>query len=174
MAPIWLLDLTLSMNGYAEGKYAWQLEGNYTLAATGNIHSLRERLREFAIPHFQRTIRRLYGMHVEAEQIIGRFQSEQQALAKSLFIFVELTEVVLKGRQHYARRLGTERLRFFRYDPDHEGENEADEAYGSEDTHDETNETESEYRDEEGDDEELDEEEFDDEEQDEGEDNGEY
>jgi len=170
LAPIWLLDLTLSTNGYTERKYAWQLEGNYTLAAAGNIHSLRERLREFAIPHFQRTIRRLYGMRVEAEQITGRFQAEQQALAKSQFIFAELTEVVLKGRQHFARRLGTERLRFFRYDPDPEGENEADEAYGSED---EGRETESDYIDEEGDsDEETDEEEFDDEEQDE--DNGEY
>ncbi|MGO9645892.1 MAG: hypothetical protein ACLPY5_14245 [Candidatus Bathyarchaeia archaeon] len=174
MPPIWLLDLTLSMNGYAEGKYAWQLEGNYTLAAAGNIHSLRERLRDFAIPHFQRTIRRLYGMRVEAEQIIGRFQSEQQALAKSPFIFAELTEIVLKGRQHYARRLGTERIRFFRYDPEPEDENEADEAYGSEDTYDEANEIESEYRDEEGeDDDEPDEEEIDDEEQ-EDEDNGEY
>ena len=169
MAPIWLLDLTLSTNGYTERKYAWQLEGNYTLAAAGNIHSLRERLREFAIPHFQRTIRRLYGMRVEAEQITGRFQAEQQALAKSPFIFAELTEIVLKGRQHFARRLGTERLRFFRYDPEPD-ENEADEAYSAED---EGSETESDSRDEEGeDDEELDEEEFDDEEQDE--DNGDY
>jgi hypothetical protein len=113
-------------------------------------------------------------MHVEAEQIIGRFQSEQQALAKSSFIFAELTEIVLKGRQHYARRLGTERLRFFRYDPDPEEENEADEAYGSEDTYDETNGAQSDDIDEEGeDDEDLDEEEFDDQEE-EDEENGKY
>ncbi len=159
------------MNGYAEGKYVWQLEGDYKLAAVGSIHGLRERLRESAIPHFQRVLRRRYGMRVEAEQIIGRFQSEQQALAKNPFIFVELTEIIYRGRQHYARRIGTERLRFFRYDPEPEDRNEIDEAYGSEDAYDEGSETESDDIDEESED--GDEEEFDDQQEDD-EDDGEY
>lgn len=132
MPKIWLFTLVLFQHGYSQGKYAWDFEAEYTVALSGNIHNVRERLKEIAFPHYQRTIRRLYGMQVTRGEIKGKFTREQPSLASTKTIHVEFTEIVYHGRQHYGRRVGSENLRFFRYDPEPEEEvNEADEAYAS-------------------------------------------
>jgi hypothetical protein len=157
------------MRGYTQRENAWSAEAHYTTASSGAIHDVREQLREIAAPHFQRAIRRIYGMRISRGQIKGRFELEQPALAPSDTIHVEIFEMIYRGKQHYSRKLGSEEIPFKTYDP--ESENEVDVTYASDEEYEEESseddETEEEYddfdSDEDYDDEETDEEEIEDE-----------
>ena len=78
--PVRSYDLTLSMRGYTPQSNAWSAEAHYTTALPGSIHQNREQLRDFAIPHFQRVMRRHYGMYIPRGEIRGRFQREEPAV----------------------------------------------------------------------------------------------
>jgi hypothetical protein len=135
--PAKIFKMTLSLRGYTPGQNAWSLEADYTTASTGPIREVREQLREIAFPHFQNAIRRIYGMHVSRDEIKGRFELEQSALAPSDTIHVEIFETIYYGRQHYARKLAGEEIPFETYD--FESQNEADEAYASDEEYEEEN-----------------------------------
>ena len=168
MPPARLFRTTLSMRGYTPRENAWSTEAHYTAASSGAVHDVREELREIAFSHFQRAIRRIYGMHVSRGQIKGRFELEQPALAPSDTIHVEMYEMIYRGRQDYSRKLASEEIPFKTYDP--ESENEVDETYASDEEYEEESseddETEEEYddfdSDEDYDDEETDEEDIED------------
>ena len=68
------------MRGYTPQSNAWSAEAHYTTALPGSIHQNREQLRDFAIPHFQRVMRRHYGMYIPRGEIRGRFQREEPAV----------------------------------------------------------------------------------------------
>ena len=170
MHPARLFKTTLAMRGYTPRENAWSAEAHYTAASSGAIHDVREQLREIAFSHFQKTIRRIYGMRVSRGQIKGRFELEQTALAPSDTIHVEMYEMIYRGKQHYSRKLASEEIPFKTYDP--ESENEVDETYASdeefeEEESSEDDETEEEYddfdSDEDYEDEETDEEDIEDE-----------
>lgn len=147
MPPARLFRTTLSMRGYTQRENAWSAEAHYTTASSGAIHDVREQLREIALSHFQKAIRRIYGIRVSRGQIKGRFELEQHALAPSDTVHVEMFEMIYRGKQHYSRKLASEEIPFQTYDP--ESENEVDEAYASDEEYEEDSgeddETEEEY-----------------------------
>lgn len=106
-------DLVLTLRGYSPGQNAWNLEGHYLFASPGNLHNVRERLREIAFPHFQRAVQSLYGMHLALGQIRGRFQLEQLALSPSRTIHVDLVETVYRGKQHYDHIVASDDLPYY-------------------------------------------------------------
>lgn len=110
LPPARLYDLTLSMRGYTPQSNAWRAEAHYTTVLRGNIHENRERLRNFAFPHFQEVMRRHYGMYIPRGEIRGNFQAEQLALTPTRMLHVDVLETVYRGRQHYDRQVTSEDL----------------------------------------------------------------
>ena len=104
------------MRGYTPQSNAWSAEAHYTTALPGSIHQNREQLRDFAIPHFQRVMRRHYGMYIPRAQIRGRFQREEPALSPSRTLHVDVLETVYRGRQHYDRYVASEDLPYYSSD----------------------------------------------------------
>jgi hypothetical protein len=146
------------MRGYSPGENAWKADGHYTVASSGSIHDVREKLREIAFKHFQNAIRRLYGMRISRGEIKGRPELEQPALTPSDTVHVEIYETIYHGRQHYERLLASEEIPFRTYDPQREDyENEVDEAY-ADDEYEEDADEEDYEDDEEGDEFDLDDE----------------
>jgi hypothetical protein len=104
------------MRGYTPQSNAWSAEAHYTIALPGSIHQNREQLRDFAIPHFQRVMRRQYGMYIPRGEIRGRFQREELALSPSRTLHVDVLETVYRGRQHYDRYVASEDLPYYSSD----------------------------------------------------------
>jgi hypothetical protein len=104
------------MRGYTPQSNAWSAEAHYTIALPGSIHQNRERLRDFAIPHFQRVMRRHYGMYLRRGEIRGRFQREEPALSPTRTLHVDVLETVYRGRQHYDRHVASANLPYYSSD----------------------------------------------------------
>jgi|GEM_PF-3434411 hypothetical protein len=101
------------MRGYTPQRNAWSAEAHYTTALSGNLHQNRERLRDFAFPHFQEAMRRHYGMYIPRGEIRGNWQLERPALSPSRTLHVDVLETVYRGRQHYDRHIASEDLPYY-------------------------------------------------------------
>ncbi len=104
------------MRGYTPQRNGWKAEAHYTTALSGSIHENRERLRDFAIPHFQDVMRRHYGMYIQRGEIRGQFQQEQSALSPSRTLHVDVLETVYRGRQDYDRYVVSENVPYYSSD----------------------------------------------------------
>jgi hypothetical protein len=109
-------------------------EAHYSYDSIDSIHASRQRLTDYAIEHFIRTVRRLYGIRLAPRDIKIGYEREQPAPTPSRFLHVELLEIIYRGKQHYARKLASENLRIFRYDPPERYENKVDETYASDES----------------------------------------
>jgi hypothetical protein len=114
--------MTLSTRGYSLRRNAWSYEAHFTAALAGNVHNVRERLREIAVPYFQRLIRERYGQDIPLGKIRGEFEREEEALAPSPHIRVEPLEITYRGKMHHATKLPTRMLPsdIVTYDPEYD------------------------------------------------------
>lgn len=102
----WFRAIVWSDRFYEEGSSgAKSLETKYTTTDQGPIRSARNRLRDFAIPHYQRVFLRRYGYPPNRSEIKVKFEAEERAHSPSRMIIVDGLEVTMRGRQHYATPL---------------------------------------------------------------------
>jgi hypothetical protein len=129
MEEVRVYRMTLSTRGYSLGKHAWSYEAHFTALLPGNVHNVREKLRAYFVPYFQRLVQERYGEDVPLVKIRGEFEREEPALSPSADITVEPYEITYRGRMHYATAVPIRRLPsdIIAYDPDRysdEGEDE--------------------------------------------------
>ena len=102
--------MTLSTRGYTLHNNAWSFEAHFTATLPGNVHNVREKLREIGIRYFQELIRERYGQKIPAEKIRGEFEREEPALAPSPDIRIVPLEMTYRGKYHDATELPTRTL----------------------------------------------------------------
>lgn len=98
----------------SEGAKSLEMHSEATLA--GEVHKNRERLADFAVPHYQEKAKELYGIDFPAEQVKVRFEAEELAFEVSPHVTVDFLEMVYVGKQIRSRRFPTETIRL---EPEH-------------------------------------------------------